>query len=245
MKQAISRPLLFLAVLVSIPIHSYAQPKAISPGEYIYEGGWGTLTITRNKKGGLAFDISTIGTNAHTCSLSGDMRNGRAELEASEQDKPCVVTFTPSAKGVEVTDNDNICHYYCGMRAGFTGSYIKPPPGCESRAMQKTRAEFKRLYDRKAYAQARAKLEPLLKNCSELIHWSDMGWIRNDLAITQYKLGDYAGCRATLQPLVEDSTKTEEGLRETYAPTDAEIAMPIARATRTNLRLCTAGKKQR
>jgi hypothetical protein len=41
--------------------------------------------------------------------------------------------------------------------------------------IQKNRPEFKLLYDRKAYSQARAKLELMLKNCTNLIQWYDMG----------------------------------------------------------------------
>jgi len=241
--QKLLSSMLFISLL-AIPFHSHAQNKAIQPGEYISEGGWGNLTVTRNKQGGLSFEISSMGANGHTCNLSGDIRNGRAVLEGSEESKPCIVTFKPSGNGLNVTDNDGACSYFCGVRAGFTNLYIKPQPACKPAAIQKTRDEFKKLYDRKAYSQARAKLEPVLKNCSELIHWTDMGWIQNDLAITLYKLGDYAGCRNTLRTLKEDAGKTDDELREQYPPADADIAIPIAKATRTNLRLCTSGKKK-
>ena len=221
-----------------------AWPGAITPGEYLTEGGWGNLTITANKAGGLAFEINAIGANGHTCGLSGEIHGDKATLEEGEEGKPCIVTFTPSAQSIEVSDNDNACRYYCGARAGFTGTYLKPRPMCRPKDVEKSRTEFKKLYDKKAYAQARARLEPVLKECAPLLHWSELGWLRNDLAITQYKLRDYAGCRKTLEPLVEDARRTDEELRENYPPTDAETVIPFARATRTNLGLCATGRNR-
>jgi hypothetical protein len=234
--------LFFLAAALSIPFPSSAQP-AIAPGAYVTEGGWGTLTIVKNKDGGLSFEISAIGSNAHTCGLSGEISSGRAVLEG-EDDKPCIVTFEPAEDGVTVSDNDGACQIYCGARAGFTGRYLIPPAGCDAAAIQKSRNDFKRLYDKKAYAKALAKLEPVLDHCAPVILWADMGWIRNDLALTRYKMGDYTGCRSTLQPLEGDAGQTDEALRESYPPADAEVAIPIAHATRTNLKLCTKTEKK-
>ena len=231
-------------LFLTLPLHSHAQDKAIRPGEYIAEGGWGTLTVTRNNRARLSFEISTIGDNAHTCNLSGDIRNDQAVLVEDNKDKPCIVTFESTEKGVNVSSNGEACRYYCGMRASFDFPYLKPQPECESSAIQKARNEFKQLYDKKGYSRARARLEPVLKNCSALIHWADMGWIRNDLAITQYKLGDYEGCLNTLRSLKGNAGKTDKELREEYSPSDADNAISIAKATRTNLGLCTSGKKK-
>lgn len=229
---------LFLIAVCFIPTGSYAQPE-ISPGEYITERGWGNLKIKKDIKGGLSFEIDAVGGNAHTCSLSGEIKSGKSVLEGSEKDKPCIVSFTTTGKGINVTDNENACRYYCGARAGFTGLYLKPQKGCDSASMKKTRKEFKRLYDKREFALARVKLEQLLKTCSDIIDWTDLGWIRNDLAITLYKLRDYSECRRVLQPLEEDAKQSDDELRESYPPADAYSAIPIARATRTNLKLCS------
>lgn len=233
-----------LTAFLCIPLQSLAQTNAIQPGEYVTEGGYGNLTIAKGKAGGLSFEITAIGANGHICDLSGTIRNGHAKLNEGAEGKPCIVTFEPTEKGIKITDNDGACRSYCGARASFTDLYFKPQPGCKAASIQKTRTEFKRLYDRKAYSQARAKLEPMLKNCANLINWYDIGWIRNDLALTQFKLGDFAGCRSTLQPLEENAKQTDEALREQYPPVDAEIAIPIAKASRTNLKLCTPGRKK-
>jgi len=230
---------LLLMVFFS-PTYLYAQPE-IAPGEYITERGWGNLKIKKDQNGGLSYQIDTVGGNAHTCNLSGEILNGKSVLEG-EENKPCVVTFTPTGKGISITDNDDACrNYYCGARAGFTGLYLKPSKGCDRASIKKTRNEFKRLYDKGDFALARAKLEPLLNTCSSIIIWDDLGRIRNDLAITLYKLRDYSECREVLHPLEVDANRSDEELRNAYPPADAPSAISIARATRTNLKFCTQG----
>lgn len=142
-------------------------------------------------------------------------------------------------------ETDEACRYYCGARAGFEGEYVRPAPACQPASIAKTRAEFKRLYDRKAYSEAVAVLEPVLKNCSKTMYWLDIGWVRNDLALTHAKLGHREICRQLLQPLAEDAAQTDDQIRENYPPSDAENYLPIVKATRTNLKLCTGGTKKR
>lgn len=131
---------------------------------------------------------------------------------------------------------------YCGARASFDGLYYKPDKGCERAAVRKTRADFKRLYDKKAYGDARAALEPLLSRCKKTLDLDADGWIRNDLAVALYHLGDPAACRNVLEPLAKDAAKTDAAIREEQLPSDADSAVRLARATRTNLKLCE-GKK--
>ena len=228
---------LILIAVCCMPAGLYAQTE-ISPGEYITEHGWGNLEIKKDKKGNLSFEIGVVGENYHTCDLSGIIRDGQSVLEG-EEDTPCIVSFSPTGNGINVTGNNSACRGYCGARASFIGLYLIPQKGCDTASIEKARNAFKRLYDKKSFSRARAKLEPVLNNCSGILHWSELGRVRNDLAITLYKLGDYDGCRNILKPLEADAKKTDEGLRESYLPVDAETAIPIARATRTNLTLCT------
>lgn len=213
-------------------------PQELKPGSYTTDQGWGSLTISRDKNGAFTFQIFAIGANAHTCDLNGTITNNKAVLEAQEKDQPCIVSFSPKGSDITVSDNDGTCRYYCGARAGFTGTYHLPPPACTNKAVQKTRATFKQLYDRKDYQQARLQLEPLLKNCGHLLHWTEEEWIRNDLALAQYKAGDAAACLQTLQPLAEDTAKTDAELRDSYPPSDADVKVSIIAAARTNLNLC-------
>lgn len=233
---------MFLIAACLIPAGLSAQTE-ITPGEYITERGWGNLEIKKDKKGNLLFEIGVIGENYHTCELSGIIRDSKSVMEGDEG-KPCIVNFSPTENGIAVSDNDGACRGYCGARASFIGLYLKPQKGCDTASITRARNELKKLYDKKNYEQARSKLEPVLNKCSGIMHWSELGRARNDLAITLYKLGDFDGCRNVLKPLEEDAKKTDEELRESYAPVDAETAIPIARATRTNLKLCSQTNKK-
>jgi hypothetical protein len=213
---------------------------ALSPGEYVSEGGNGHLTIKPGKSGALNFAISSTGDNGHACSLEGELRNGKAKLEGSEEKKPCIVTMNLTPAGIDVKGGPgDACLIHCGMRATFEMVYFQPTPACVGAAVTKTRKAFKQRYDGKLFAEAKALLEPVLAECSRSLDWLESGRIRNDLAVTLHKLGDMKACRTVLQPLVEDARRTDAGVRENYPPTDAEMYLPIVRATRTNLKLCS------
>jgi hypothetical protein len=200
-------------------------------GEYIYQGGSGQLRVKADGH----FDITTIGANAHTCALDGSIVRGKAKID----DGACVVSFAVDADKVKVSTNgEEQCRDNCGARAGFEGTYTRPAPGCTDKAVTNTRKVFKRQYDAKSYAAARTTLAPVLTDCDATLDWITKGWVRNDLALTQYKLDDRAACLKTLQPLAEDAALSDDGVKENYPPADAEIFLPVVRATRTNLKLC-------
>jgi hypothetical protein len=227
-----------LLALFALPIRLHAGSDALHPGEYITEDGWGVLTVSASGNR-TTFSLEAVGANGHTCSLEGEVRNLRAQLEAAEPDKPCVVTFQPKAGGIDVASVDSeTCRYYCGMRAWFEGEYLEPSPGCTAKERGATREQFKKLYDAKSYAKASGVLAPLLRDCSRTLDWLETGEIRNDLAITQYHLGQLEECRKTLGPLAEDAAKKDEELQEAYPPSDFDSYQPILRATRHNLKLC-------
>ena len=183
------------------------------------------------------FQIETTGANFHSCGLGGEIASGgKATLEGSE--KECVVTFTSTANGIEVKPSGFECQYYCGARASFDGIYLKPAAGCDSRSMKKTRSLFKKLYDKKKYQQAFTKLNTLYTTCRKTLGWLETGWIQNDLAVTQYKMGDTKGCNATLASFTEDVKKPDEVILQDHAPSDAEAWLPIVKAARHNLELC-------
>ena len=240
-------PLLILLISAILAAASTGIAQPIQPGDYVTEGGWGNLTVKRGKDGKISFRIFAMGGNAHMCDLGGEINNGRAVLtESSEDGKPCVVIFTPKGDTIGVApQTPEPCRYYCGMRASFEGTYQRPPAGCSSREMAKTRSEFKRLYDKKQYSEALAKLEPVLSNCSGILHWLDKGRIQNDLAVTLHKLGRYDDCIKILEPLAADASKNDSQIRDDYPPSDAESYLPIVRSTRTNLKLCRTGKGKR
>ncbi|APV48712.1 hypothetical protein BWI17_02850 [Betaproteobacteria bacterium GR16-43] len=234
------RILLAAAGLALLVPSAFAQTQAstLAPGEYVREGGWGYLTLRAGPRGAQPFEIQAYGANAHTCELDGRVANGKATLEAMEKNDPCIVTFTAVPEGVVVDPTESCKSYYCGVRARFEGLYLRPAPGCAPKAVRATRDEFKKLYDAKRHAEARDKLEPILKNCARTTSDIQGGSIRNDLAVTLHKMKDFTACRAVLEPLAEEAKMTDEQLRGQYPPADADNHVDLARATRTNLKLC-------
>jgi hypothetical protein len=234
---------LALAALLSMPVSVQAGTDALRPGEYITEDGWGVLTISASGDR-TTFTIEAVGGNGHTCSLEGEIKNLKARLDVDEEGKACEVTFLPKAESIDVSSVDSeTCRYFCGMRASFEGEYLKPNPGCGTEERGATREQFQKLYDAKSYARAATLLEPFLSRCEKTLDWLESAGLRNDLAITQYHLGRLADCRKTLEPLMEDASKTDEELQENFPPSDYESYLPIAKATRHNAKLCAQQRR--
>jgi hypothetical protein len=119
--------------------------------------------------------------------------------------------------------------------------YFKPSPACTSKGMTASRKKFKLLYDKKEYSSAVQVLSSVLVNCAPVLNRFDQGFVRNDLALAQLQSGDPAACLQTLQPLQDLGSMRDEEVRETSEPTYVDVYLRLARATRTNLRLCNAG----
>jgi hypothetical protein len=211
-----------------------APHAAIQPGEYVYEGGAGTLTI-KAMNGKLTFAIDTVGGNAHTCGLRGTIAGLEGRTDGDDTVPPCVfhIATLPGAVTIEAQTND-ACRAYCGVRAAFEGKYVRPAPECAPPAVSATRATFKRFYDAKKLQEARATLEPLLR-CEDVVDRFSSAWIRNDVAVTRHALHDDLGCRKVLEPLRDLAVDDDPGAGE---PAFKEELTRIAKATRFNLRLC-------
>lgn len=238
---AVLRVVLWSFILFSA--QAFAQARIV-PGDYLTERGWGSLTIGPAGNDALKFSIVAVGGNTHVCQLEGEIRNGKANVEAQDPRKPCIVTFTPKGVALDVTVNDGIvCRFFCGERAHFPALYLKASRACAAQGVKKTREEFKRTYDKRDYAKAQSLIEPLLEECRRILDPLTEGWIRNDLAITQYRRGDAAGCRRTLRTLEKDAAKSDEALREDAPPSAAESYIAVVKAARANLKLCSAASK--
>jgi hypothetical protein len=228
-------------VLLLLPARpGMAAPARFQAGEYVTEGDEGQLVLKRAPGGGLSFAIGVVSGSGHSCSLAGEIVDARASLKATPEDSPCIVSFRLEREGIAVKAVGVSCHHFCGARADFQAVYLKPRRGCDSAARQKTRAQFQRLYDQQAYARAWTTLSPVLGRCTKITSWVEMGWIRNDLALTRYKLKDLAGCRRLLAPLAEYAAKSDDQVLREAPSADAETYPPLLRATRTHLKLCTA-----
>ncbi|HEX5055144.1 MAG TPA: hypothetical protein VFX02_01465 [Gammaproteobacteria bacterium] len=243
--------LCLILLLIAMLSKAFAGDSQIQPGQYITKGGWGYLTVKQESVKQSSFDLVSVVDNGHTCLLDGELQNNRSILETDEKDKPCIVDFRSVTEivdskyknAVSVSAVSGNCFYFCGTRGYFDGTYLRVDPVCELEARRRTQEEFKVLYKKKSYSEAYQKLEPLLSVCADSLEWLQKGWIQNDLAITQYKLGDLEECRRTLQTFTTDLAKTEENIREEYPPRDADAYIPILSAARFNLRLCNDKKK--
>lgn len=223
--------LLLSLVLCQCAAFAAAQGTNPPAGEYTFERGAGTMRVEPNG----AFNLNTIGANAHLCEVDGRIVGGKAKL----RDSTCVVNFATAADTVVVTTNGvDQCRDNCGARATFEGTYTRTSPACTDNAVRSARKRFKQQYDAKGYDAARGTLSGVLSACEKTLDWLTAGRIRNDLALAQYKLGDKAACVKTLQPLAEDAAKTDAGIKEAYPPADAEDYLPIVKATRFNLKMC-------
>jgi hypothetical protein len=226
----------WLTALTLISMGLVAQAQKLPTGSYVYEGGNGELRIQADG----SFTIDTVGGNGHSCYLEGVLKGKRARLPDSE----CVVTFTSEGNDIHVTDNEHeSCRYSCGARAGFTGVYIRPSLACTYKGMEATRRKFKQQFDKKNFSDAVQTLLPILTECAPVLNRFSEWDIRNDLALAQLRSGDAAACLRTLQPLQDLGLTSYEDVQKTPEPTFADIYLRIARATRTNLRLCNAGLK--
>lgn len=235
----------FALFLISCAVH--AQTASIAPGEYIAGAGGGTLIVAPAVGDGQTFSIESFGINGHECSLAGVIRKLRAEVETDKGEAACVVEFALNGAAIEVKPKtEQACRYFCGMRAWFEDSYVRAPPGCTGQEVKQARAGFKTAYDGKDYARARTYLAPLLAQCTEVLSEFADGDIRNDLAVTLYHLGKLAECREVLDKIGYLVETSDAELREqySYAPSDADGYIAIARAARTNFRLCSGDRKK-
>ena len=227
------------SLLLSTPVTAQRSTASLKPGEYVTEGAWGQLSLRPGNGNSLIFSIEATGGNRHVCSLEGEVNGGTATLDGPDEKTPCVVTFAQTGEGVKIsTGESGACRDYCGARAYFEGLYLRPSARCTKESVAAARKSFKQLYDARQFAEAKAKLEPVLTLCSRTLHRSEEGRARNDLAVTMHKLGDLSGCLLVLQPFVEDAQLTDAEFREGNPPSDADMMLPIVRAARTNLKLC-------
>ena len=233
------------AVTAVLGLAAFGVHAQIKPGEYVMGAGYGVLRVSPDKGDALRFELNARGGNFHLCELSGIIRNGVSRMDDSTDAKlPCLVTFKPQKDGIAVaTHHQGTCSTYCGARAHFEGDYRLPPAGCEPSQVRRTRNQFKATYDKKQFSEARAMLAPIVERCGATLSEYDEAWVRNDLALTHYRAGDSAACRETLKPWLEIAQIPDESIRNNYPPSDADVMLRIAGATRANMKLCGAPVK--
>jgi len=231
-----------LAALV-LCVAGAAHAQNFAPGEYLGEGGRGNLRLEGAAGGAQKFFLESYGANGHSCQVDGTLRAGTARVPTEDKEPPCVLKFKNKADGIEVGAESPSCQFFCGARATIGDSFLKPPAGCTTAEVKKTRTAFKQQFDKKDYTQARVLLQPVVDKCLKTMNEVDEGWVRNDMALTLLRLNDKPGCVKMLESYKELAAMNDKQLADSYPPFDAQIREPIARATRTNLKLCGAPVK--
>lgn len=223
--------------------HSEAQDQVtvttIAPGHYATDQGWGWLVIDPRKNSSVGFSVETRSTLTEGCEFGGEL-TGRTGV-AQRGNSSCTISFNPTTKGVTLKlETAEACKELCGLNGSFEGEYLRDAnPSCMPAAVEDTRDRFKRLYDHRDYRGALELLQPVLINCTAFLDALNLGSIRNDLAITQYKNGQRAECIATLKPYQRDAKRGDKAVLQDWGRPDvAEAYLAIIKAARTNLRLC-------
>lgn len=241
------RYILYFAFLVAAAESAGAAPE-VHPGHYVRDHDSGTLTIRKDEQNRRIFEIESVGANCHSCTVSGSIRGtvGHADSwAADESESKCNISFSGDRSALVVRPiTQEECRAYCGMRAGFDGSYRVPPTTCTNAGRQMVRDKFLRLYRSRRFSQATEILHGLIAQCENFMNWIEMDDVRNDLALAQYHNGEFEQCLATLNSTlaagVNDEEELKAGSRGFYLPPcDFDNYIDVAKSTWYNKALCT------
>lgn len=228
---------------------SKSEAKLVAPGEYIPQIAGpraigyfdGLLTINDKQD----FQLSVINYNSNMCDAAGVIVGHSAYLQSQETpDDPtstCIVIFKQKKDVLLIASNGKpSCYEECGFNVGFEGMYFKRPAACTANHLAQTRKAFIKRFRQGAFEKALRTLEPVLSHCSASLHWRDVYWIRNDLALTHHKLGNDKECLRILNPLIEDASLDDDEIWSDLSMMARDPYLKILKATRTNLHLCKA-----
>lgn len=232
-------------VLGMLSVVSAAQARSKGPpipsGNYATERSWGTVEIT-GTGAGQQFRLITAGAEAQACLMKGSLTGRTAKLATLSGGKPCELRFTRIGSGfkLEETSKNNVCREFCGPGAQFSGQYYRVSNTCQPASIDKEQDRAKVQLENKAFIAARDRLKPLLRDCQKTLDpWTEAK-LRNDLASTHFRIGDFKQCRETLAPLTEYAEQNDANIRRRYPQAEAEMIIEIITLTRILLDQCPA-----
>jgi hypothetical protein len=242
------RKISLVLMVVSVASTAQSLPPEIRPGEYVRHRDSGTLIVRPGEKSKLTFEIESVGGNCHSCSVSGSIRGAVGHADSWTADgsgSKCEISFSSDRSAVVVRPiSQEECRVYCGARAGFDGTYRIPPASCKTAGRQARRDRFLALYRSHRYLEAGQALQRLLAQCKEFMGWIEIDQVRSDLALSQYRYGEFSQCLATLGTTLAADVKDVEELRGEkggvyLAPCDFDNYGPVAKSILFNRALCT------
>jgi hypothetical protein len=219
----------------------------IALGNYVTEGGWSRLLIDSSNDANHAVTHFSIRSDNPVggCEIEGEL-TGNAGVSSTSGGEVCSIQFSLTKNGVNVKAKTlEVCKKFCGSNADFEGEYLKISKACVFSEVEKSRRKFKYLYDVKDYQKALSILQPVLSVCANVLDEFELGQIRNDVAITQYKMGLHKDCLVTLAPYMGDAKRKNSDITMDWAdatPSTAGSAkkyLQIIKAARSNIRLCS------
>ena len=239
-KESTAKPEPITETVTKAEVHTsqFDVATSIQPGHYATEGGWGQLIVKGEPGSEQTFQLDTDNLNSG-CSFAGTLTQDTAIAKNAEAHLQCEMKFSLVNEGVDVLGKTiESCRNFCGGNGSYESVYIMLNTICQQDAIEKTKAEFKMLYDEKDYAAAEKKLAPVVNGCLTTMDFREEGALRNDYALTQHKLGQNAACLTTLEHYAHDAARTDDEIMEGMAPVMVDDYLAIIKAARTNLKLC-------
>lgn len=225
--------------MASLFVGNVTAQQQAATGVYEARGGMSTLKIAQGKDGTLLFVMDTTGANGHVCGLDGRLRGlvGLANVGASQA--ACVIDFKPGKLSLSVsTSTPEACRIFCGVRAWFEGEYFSPPQGCAATERKARRKAFTERYRAGQYQSALETITAFYTQCADFLDWIEIDAVRNDMAVTQWHLGNKAACLAVLKDTRGARQTNEDALGADLPPADLAGYLPVAKATWFNLKQC-------
>ena len=238
------RFILFIALIIATTTSLAAEKSKILLGQYVRDGGSGSLTVRKGKQNRLVFEIFSIGSNCHSCEVSGVI-SGNVGHADNGPDSKCQISFSASHPVLSIKPTtEEECRNFCGARAGFDGTYRMPPSACTFGGRKAQKDQFIHLYRARRFDQASDALQNLIAKCRSFMSWIEIDQIRNDLALAQYHNREPQQCLATLNDTLAAKVKDEEELMYGNGdvflpPCDFDNYIEVAKSTWFNKALCT------
>jgi hypothetical protein len=159
----------------------------------------------------------------------------------------CKIGFQDNGKAVSVKILQSSPEWeqcrlaFCGLRAGFEGTYLLVPPDCGNAARRDTRERFAHAIREGRYQRAYDVLGRLQRQCTRFLDWVEVDEVHNDLATALHRLNRQQECLEEIKKTQGAAAGNLPTLRKYFLglPVDFERYLPIAQTTWKLQKLCS------